>query len=50
MQWEMERAERMGAEVVVESSKMGYSFYKKFGLRSIKKIAVDMRVDNPSST
>ena len=28
---------------------MCYSLYKKFGLRSIEKIAVDMRVDNPSS-
>ncbi|THV45955.1 hypothetical protein BGAL_0432g00020 [Botrytis galanthina] len=50
MQWGMERAERMGVEVVVESSEMGYSLYKKFGLRSIEKIAVDMRVENPTNT
>ncbi|TGO46104.1 hypothetical protein BOTNAR_0613g00010 [Botryotinia narcissicola] len=50
MQWGMKRAKRMGVEVVVESSEMGYSLYKKFGLRSIEKIAVDMRVDNPTNT
>ncbi|KAF7900012.1 hypothetical protein EAF00_004348 [Botryotinia globosa] len=50
MQWGMERAERMGVEVVVEFSEMGYSLYKKFGLRSIEKIAVDMRVEIPTNT
>ncbi|KAI9647890.1 hypothetical protein NHQ30_004278 [Ciborinia camelliae] len=50
MQWGMERAEKMGLEVIVEASAMGYPLYKKFGLRAIEKIAVDMRVDNPSNT
>ncbi|ESZ90183.1 GNAT family acetyltransferase [Sclerotinia borealis F-4128] len=50
MQWGMERAEKMGLEVIVESSEMGYSLYKEFGLRPIEKIAVDMRVENPSNT
>jgi hypothetical protein len=50
MQWGMQRAEEMGLEVVVESSEMGHDLYKKFGLRTIEKIALDMRIDRPSNT
>ncbi|PQE20025.1 hypothetical protein CJF31_00011858 [Rutstroemia sp. NJR-2017a BVV2] len=50
MQWGMQRAEEKGLEVVVESSEMGHDLYKKFGLRTIEKIALDMRVERPSNT
>jgi len=50
MQWGMDKASEMGVEVAVESSEHGYGLYKKFGLRSIQKIAVDTKVDNPSNT
>ncbi|KAJ8061630.1 hypothetical protein OCU04_009437 [Sclerotinia nivalis] len=45
MKWGMDKAAEMGVEVAVESSDQGYRLYKKFGLRSIQKIAVDTAVD-----
>ncbi|TVY90802.1 hypothetical protein LAWI1_G005159 [Lachnellula willkommii] len=50
MEWGMDIAERMGVEVLVEASDQGIHLYKKFGIRTIDKIAVDSLIDNPSNT
>jgi predicted N-acetyltransferase YhbS len=50
MEWGMTIANKKGVEVLIEASDQGYHLYKKFGLRTVEKVAVDMMVDNPSNT
>jgi ribosomal protein S18 acetylase RimI-like enzyme len=50
MKWGMDIANQMGVEVLVEASEQGIHLYKKFGLRTIEKVAVDTLVENPSNT
>lgn len=50
MEWGMATANKMGLEVLVEASDQGYPLYKKFGLRSLEKVALDTLIDSPSNT
>jgi GNAT superfamily N-acetyltransferase len=49
MKWGMEKAAEMGVEVAVEASDQGYGLYKKHGLRTIQKMAIDTIIDQPSN-
>lgn len=48
MKYGMDIAATMAVEVIVEASDQGIHLYKKFGLRTIEKIAIDTLVDGPS--
>ncbi|KAM3081743.1 hypothetical protein ACMFMG_005189 [Clarireedia jacksonii] len=48
MKYGMDQAAELKVEAVVESSEAGMKLYKKFGLRTIEKVAIDTATDDPS--